>query len=116
MLAKLAGQASLPILLANIAGEDGMLVFNDSMVGADKLLLFPHRLDRSADLPTFERAKSEPIPYADSEPLRLEMEEFLDAVRGERKPLSDAVEGTRVLRILDACHRSLIERRAIELQ
>ena len=49
----------------------------------------------------------EAVPYDADEPLRLACAAFLAAVRGEGSPLSDADEGIRVLRVLDACQRSL---------
>jgi len=98
-----------------VAGESGMVVFDDNAAGTNKLQLFPHRLDLSGELPTFERADGEPIEHAPDEPLRLEMEAFLHAIAGNGQPASDAAEGVRVLRVLDACHRSLLERHAIDL-
>ena len=41
------------------------------------------------------------------EPLRLECQHFLECLRNRRQPLSDGMDGLRVLRILEAAQRSL---------
>jgi len=50
----------------------------------------------------------EEITFAGSEPLRLECEAFLEAVRTRKPPLTDGESGLDVLRVLAASHRSLI--------
>jgi UDP-2-acetamido-3-amino-2,3-dideoxy-glucuronate N-acetyltransferase len=48
------------------------------------------------------------VPLPDEEPLRREMQAFLDAVRDPTAPIvADGAEGLRVLRVLDAAMRSL---------
>ena len=42
-----------------------------------------------------------------TEPLKEECRHFLDCVASRKTPLSDAQEGLRVLRVLDACQQSL---------
>ena len=41
--------------------------------------------------------------------------EFLDAVSGTSRPPSDAAEGIRVLRVLDACQQSILRGTAMDL-
>jgi predicted dehydrogenase len=41
------------------------------------------------------------------EPLRLECQEFLDAIREDRAPLSDGASGLRVVRVLEQLQDSL---------
>ncbi len=52
---------------------------------------------------------------APDEPLRLEMEEFVDAIRQHRAPRTDGADGLEVVRILDAARRSLAERARVEI-
>jgi len=90
-----------------VVGEDAMVVFNDSAAGADKLLLYRHTAHWDGALPVVDKAEAEPVVYGAGEPLRRECEAFLAAVDGGPKPPSDAQEGLRVLRVLDACQRSI---------
>ena len=48
------------------------------------------------------------IAYATDEPLRLECQAFLDAIRSRVPPLTNGESGLRVLRVLQAAQRSLI--------
>ncbi|MGB3544596.1 Gfo/Idh/MocA family protein [Rubrivirga sp.] len=54
------------------------------------------------------------IPAA--EPLRVEVEEFLSAIREHRAPLTDGVDGLEVVRVLEAARQSLAERRRVEIE
>jgi UDP-2-acetamido-3-amino-2,3-dideoxy-glucuronate N-acetyltransferase len=45
--------------------------------------------------------------FPDMEPLREELRHFLDCVRTRTTPRTDGENGLRVLRVLDACQKSL---------
>jgi len=90
-----------------VVGDQAMAVFNDVALDEDKLLMYPHQVGWDGDLPSVNKADALPIPYEAGEPLRLECETFLLAVRDQMSPVSDAEEGTRVLKVLDACQRAL---------
>ena len=90
-----------------VVGEDAMVVFNDVAQDQDKLLLYRHKAHWDGSLPVVDKAEAEPVRYAPGEPLRCECETFLKAINGELSPPSDAAEGVRVLRVLDACQRSI---------
>ncbi len=90
-----------------VVGSEAMAVFHDVAAGPEKLLLYPHAVGWDGDLPSVDRATAEPVPYGDEEPLALECRHFLDCVESGGRPRSDAAEGLRVLRVLDACQRSL---------
>ena len=85
-----------------VIGEDAMAVFDDVAAGAEKLTLYRHRVGWDGDIPVVRKANGTPIPYEDEEPLHVECAAFLDAVAGRRDPPSDAAEGIRVLRVLNA--------------
>lgn len=55
------------------------------------------------------------IPFEPSEPLRNECMHFLQCIAGRSCPLTDGEEGLRVLRVLDACQRSMEQEHAITL-
>ena len=45
------------------------------------------------------------LPRVD--PWREELAHFVDCVRSRKKPVTDGANGLRVLRVLDACQRSI---------
>lgn len=90
-----------------VVGSDAMAVFNDVAPGPDKLLLYRHVVDWRGAAPTINKADAEPIPYANTEPLRNECQHFIECVTTGRRPTSDAEEGLRVLQVLDASQTSL---------
>lgn len=90
-----------------VVGEDAMAVFDDQ-AGPNKLVLYRHGVTWREGVPEPVRAEPEPVPVAAGEPLRNEMQAFLDAIADPtRPPYSDGPEGVRVLRVLDAAERSL---------
>lgn len=98
-----------------VIGSDAMVVFDDVEQGAQKLRLYRHKAQWDGNIPIVTRADVEPVPYEGAEPLRLECEAFLAAMRGERQPPSDGEEGIRVLRVLDACQRALYTGERVKL-
>jgi len=98
-----------------VIGDQGMVAFNDAARGDEKVLSYPHVLGWEGDIPFVSKADAVPIPYGDEEPLKLECETFLDAITKGITPPSDAAEGVRVLKVLDACQRAITLSKAIEL-
>lgn len=98
-----------------VVGEKGMAVFNDVQAGPEKLLLYPHNAEWDGQIPVINKADARPIPHADDEPLKSECQAFLDAIAGRQAPPSDGAEGVRVLRVLDACQRSLVSGQPVGL-
>jgi len=98
-----------------VIGDQGMVAFNDAAHGEEKVLSYPHKLEWNGDIPHVSRAEAEPLPYGSQEPLRLECEAFLDAIRTGKPPPSNADEAVRVLQVLDACQRAISKAVSIEL-
>jgi UDP-2-acetamido-3-amino-2,3-dideoxy-glucuronate N-acetyltransferase len=94
-----------------VVGQDAMAVFDDRLPLAEKLVLYRHGVEWRDGVPQPRKADAEPVPLPDEEPLRREMQAFLDAVRDPTTPLwADGAEGMRVLTVLDAAERSLQSR------
>jgi UDP-2-acetamido-3-amino-2,3-dideoxy-glucuronate N-acetyltransferase len=89
-----------------VVGSEKMAVFDDT--SEHKLVLYPHKVEWKNRVPTAVKAKGEIIDLDVREPLRAECEHFLDCVESRTSPVSDGAEGLRVLRVLDACQRSLL--------
>ena len=49
----------------------------------------------------------ERVEIAEAEPLRLECEHFMDCITNGKIPVTDGIEGLRVLRVLNSAQMSL---------
>lgn len=91
-----------------VVGSKAMVVFDD--VSDEKLFLFPHRIEwKDGKIPVAQKAKYETISFDDGEPLKRELEHFVDCVLYRKNPLTDGSEGLRVLRVLEEAERLLLD-------
>src|SRR5262245_22887006 len=88
-----------------VVGSHKMAVFEDT--ARDKLVLYPHKVEWKNRIPTAVKSQAELVPIDSLEPLRAECNHFLDCLETRTTPITDAAEGLRVLRVLDASQRSL---------
>lgn len=88
-----------------VVGSERMAIFDDT--AEHKLVLYPHKVEWRNRIPTAVKAPSEIVQIDQREPLKEECRHFLDCVASRKPPLTDGEEGLRVLRVLDACQRSL---------
>ena len=89
-----------------VVGSEKMAVFDDT--SEHKLILYPHKVEWRDRIPTAVKAKGEIVKLEDLEPLRAECGHFLRCVASRTPPVSDGAEGRRLLRVLDACQRALL--------
>jgi predicted dehydrogenase len=95
-----------------IVGSKKMAVFDD-IESTEKLRVYDKSAEQNGHYNSFAeyvtlRFGDITIPHMKiDEPLRLECEHFLECLRERRQPLSDGLDGLRVLRILEAAQRSL---------
>lgn len=89
-----------------LVGSNKMAVFDDT--SDDKLVLYPHKVEWKNRIPTAIKAKGEVISLQEGEPLKAECQHFLDCLVSRAAPITGGDEGLRVLRVLDACQRSLL--------
>jgi len=98
-----------------VVGSKAMAVFDD--VSEEKLFLYPHKIEwRNGKIPVAQKADFETIPVPTGEPLRLELEHFIDCVKTRRKPKTDCFEGLKVLKILEAAENSLLLKRSLDVK
>jgi len=95
-----------------VVGDRAMAVFDDGEPWARKLQLYPHRIEWRDTLPVPQRAEAEPVALAEAEPLRLELQHFLDCIASGAAPRTDGAEAVRVLRVLAQATSSLRTGRA----
>jgi len=88
-----------------VVGTEKMAVFDDT--AEKKLLLYAHRVDWANRAPKAVKAEAIALDLEQIEPLKQQCRHFLDCVLSRQAPLSDGREGLRVLRVLDACQKSL---------
>jgi predicted dehydrogenase len=72
------------------------------------LTLTDLRVDWEEGQPIPVRAPAVPVAFSGDEPLRQEVQHFLDCVEHRRAPRTDGPNGLRVLEILHAAQRSLV--------
>jgi len=89
-----------------VVGTKAMAVFDD--VSKEKLFLYPHKIEwKDGKIPVAQKVEYQIIPVEAGEPLKLELQHFLECVERRKRPLTDGYEGLRVLRILEIAEKSL---------
>ena len=88
-----------------VIGSRKMAVFDD--VSKEKLFLYSHKIKWMEKIPVVQRADPELISFEMKEPLKLELEHFIDCIEKHIIPKTDVKEGLRVLRVLQASQKSL---------
>jgi len=88
-----------------VVGSKKMATFDDV---AKELVLYDQHVDVRDGEPVPVKDKGTNVPFGDDEPLRLECEAFLRAVRTREAPLTDGQSALRVLKVLQVAQRSLI--------
>jgi predicted dehydrogenase len=88
-----------------VIGSRKMASFDDV---AKKLVLYDQRVDVKEGQPVPVKGAGEEVPFPPDEPLRLECQAFLNAIRTRESPLTDGRSGLHVLEVLGAAQRSLI--------
>ncbi len=97
-----------------VVGSKAMAVFDD--ISKDKLFLYPHKIEwKSGKIPEAQKADFQVVKVAEGEPLKLEIEHFVDCVNSRKSPRTDGSEGLKVLRILETVERSLLERKNLTI-
>jgi len=90
-----------------VVGDGGMAVFDDTRPLEEKLVLYSHSVMWKGGQPEPNKADAEPIALEANEPLRNEMEHFLECVTTRKTPRTDGEEGTRVLSVLNAAQQAV---------
>jgi UDP-2-acetamido-3-amino-2,3-dideoxy-glucuronate N-acetyltransferase len=89
-----------------VIGDKKMAVFDDT-VREGKLKIFDKGIEWRAGLPVPRQTAETTLFLEESEPLRLECEQFLQSIKTRQPALTGPENALRVLRILEACQQSL---------
>ncbi len=89
-----------------VVGDRKMAVFDDTDP-EHKLLLYPYSIEWKQRFPLPRRGDAEPVEVENAEPLRLELEHFLECIERRARPHTDGREALRVLSVLEACQAHL---------
>ena len=91
-----------------VIGSEAMMVFDDTKPWQEKLRLFRQPIVwGDGDVPLASKTDGEFVSVEESEPLRNECAHFLECCDNRLAPRTDADEGLRVLRVLQAAQCSL---------
>jgi|AMWB02.1.fsa_nt_gi UDP-2-acetamido-3-amino-2,3-dideoxy-glucuronate N-acetyltransferase len=90
-----------------VVGDRKMAVFDDTLPWEDKLLLYPHTINWQNNVPVPTKGEAEQLEIPKDEPLALECRHFLDCIAAGNQPVTDGLEGLRVLKVLNAAQSSL---------
>lgn len=88
-----------------VIGERKMASFDDVN---KQLVLYDQRVEVEGGQPVPVKGEGRLVPFDADEPLRLECQAFLDAIRTREPPLTDGDSGLQVLSVLQAAQRSLV--------
>ncbi len=89
-----------------VVGDKKMAVFDDTL-SEGKLKIHDKGVEWVNRQPVPRRNDAEIIPIETKEPLKEECIHFLESFEKGTEPKTDGVEGIRVLKVLNACQRSL---------
>ena len=85
-----------------VSGQSGILVFDDTKTWKEKLALYNYKVENSKNAFSLKKYNEEYIQVTEEEPLKNECKDFINVVNKKLRPLTDGVEGLRVVKILNA--------------
>lgn len=99
-----------------VVGDQGMAVFDDTQAWPEKLQLFPHKIDTVNGMPQANPATAINVALKQQEPLSLECQHFIDCIKNNAQPRTDAAEALAVVQVLHAAQQSLQTRDKVTLR
>ena len=89
-----------------VVGSRKMAVFDD-VAKEGKLRIYDKGIEWKDGRPVTRQTAESTLFFPEMEPLREELDHFVECVRSRKAPRTDGANGLRVLRVLDACQRSI---------
>lgn len=88
-----------------VIGSKKMASFDDV---TKELMLYDQRVEIQEGQPIPIKGKGDLVEFGNAEPLQLECDAFLEAIRTRVPPVTNGYSGLRVLQVLQAAQRSLV--------
>mgnify|MGYP001947992207 CR=1 FL=1 len=85
-----------------VSGKTAVLIFDDTKPWDKKLALYSYGVKYSKKLINLEKSVVKYLKVPEEEPLKIECQHFVNVIKKKIKPLTDGIEGLRVLKILHA--------------
>jgi UDP-2-acetamido-3-amino-2,3-dideoxy-glucuronate N-acetyltransferase len=95
-----------------VIGDRKMAMFDDVAV-QDKLVLYDNYVVWQDRVAVPNKTAAKPVELEMDEPLKLECQHFIECLATGRKPRTSGEKGLKVLRVLDACQKSLDTQSAV---
>mgnify|MGYP006083840903 FL=1 len=89
-----------------VSGKSAMLVFDDTKPWNEKLAIYPYEVVSSKGIINLRKSDVKYLEVTEEEPLKNECQDFIDVVEKNIKPMTDGVEGLRVVKVLSAASKS----------
>lgn len=87
-----------------VVGSKAMAVFDD--ISEEKLIIYPHKIEwQNGKIPVAQKAEHRVISFAAGEPLKLELQHFIECVEKRTQPKTSGEEGLMVLKVLEAADK-----------
>lgn len=97
-----------------VVGSKTMAVFDD--LTQEKLFIYPHEVEwKDGKEPVAKKNDFQPIEIEKDEPLRRELAHFIQCTLRRITPMTDANEGLRVLKVLQAAEHSLRTGKTVQI-
>jgi UDP-2-acetamido-3-amino-2,3-dideoxy-glucuronate N-acetyltransferase len=90
-----------------VVGDKAMAVFSDTLPWEEKLTLHRNQVAVVHGRPKAVAGEAVHIEVPRGEPLKMEMQHFIDCLNSGARPRTDAVEATQVLAVLQCAETSL---------
>tara|TARA_Y100001934_G_scaffold269629_1_gene353348 strand:- start:1516 stop:2508 length:993 start_codon:yes stop_codon:yes gene_type:complete len=90
-----------------VVGDRKMAILNDVAPYGEKLMVYPNSVQFEGKLPILKKEDANFVHHLETEPLLEECRHFLNCVSSREEPLTDAMSGIEVLKVLNACQISI---------
>jgi UDP-2-acetamido-3-amino-2,3-dideoxy-glucuronate N-acetyltransferase len=98
-----------------VVGSKAMAVFDD--VSDEKLYLYPHTIQwQEGKIPVARKADYTIVPIEKAEPLKTELQHFIQCVMTRERPQTDGAEGLQVLKVLHMAESTLEDRKEPDIR
>lgn len=98
----------------SVIGSEGMIVFDD--LTKEKLFFYPHKIQwQEGKKPIAQKANHQIIQVENTEPLLNELSHFIDCIKNNKQPLTNADESIKVLKIIEKAEKNLQNKYPINL-